>query len=113
MKPWDNFTTDQEWKEFLQKLVKVNDKALHRGILAIYQLQTHDEKQSKVTKEHNGIGFGSVDAKFMSDLAEILKKGGQLSDKQKAIARNKLAKYWRQLMLISKGELTVEILPNV
>lgn len=108
-KPWEQFTNQQQWKEYIAELLKTNDKALYRSILIIYELQTDEEKYKGETTEHNNIGFGGVDAEFMTSLAIQIKRGQRLSEKQKAIARNKMKKYWKQLMKVSKGEIVVDI----
>ena len=43
VKPWENFKTQLEWKQYLQDLVRTNDKALLRAIWVIYQRQTDEE----------------------------------------------------------------------
>jgi hypothetical protein len=45
----------------------------------------------------------------MSSLAEQIREGKRLTPKQMAIARNKMKKYWKQLMKVSKGEIVVDI----
>jgi hypothetical protein len=108
MKEWENFT-QKEWKEYINKLLKENDKALYRSILIIYELQTDTEKILKQTKHQNNIGFGGNDAKFFSELAQKLRKKIHLTETEKAISRNRMAKYWKQLMMVSKGDLKVNI----
>jgi hypothetical protein len=103
MKPWEQFTNESQWKEYLQNLVATNDKALYRSIYVIFQLQTESEKEMGITEESNKVGFSGVDAGFMTSLVEQINKGYALSPKQLAIARNKMKKYWKQLMRISKG----------
>lgn len=108
-KPWEQFTNQKQWKEYITQIIKTNDRALIRSILIIYELQTNDEKMSGSTTEHNGVGFGGVDAEFMTSLALQIKRGQPLSEKQRAIARNKMPKYWKQLMMVSKKEILVDI----
>lgn len=105
MKPWESFTNQQQWKEYLQNLVRTNKKALYRAIVLISDLQTDEEKAYGATIEHNGVGFGSVDAGLMTSLALRIKAGGELSERELAICRNKMPKYWRQLMVISKRNM--------
>jgi len=84
-------------KESIQALLLSNDKALARGIVAIYKRQTQAEQAVGATKEDNGVGFTGVDASILSSFATQVLKGWTLSIKQKVIARKKMPKYWKQL----------------
>ena len=108
MKPWEQFTNQAQWKEYLQNLVRTNKKALYRAIILIADKQTPEEKAYGATIDHNGVGFGAVDAKMMTALALRLKNGGELTERELAICRNKMPKYWRQLMNISKRRMQNE-----
>lgn len=93
--------------ELLEKLA-TDERWLHRGILAIYERQTTDEKQREETKHQNGIGFNGPDAKFMSKMAQqiLLWQAGKwkyrfpMSPRQQAAARNRIRKYAGQLLRI-------------
>jgi hypothetical protein len=106
IKKWDNFTI-KEWEEYIKCLVKENDKAMYRAIVLIDDLQTEVEKASGETIERNGVGFTGPDANFMSRVARKIKRGGKLTAGEYYAARNKIGKYWRQLMLISKKKIIV------
>lgn len=108
MKPWEQFTNQQQWKEYLQNLVRTNKKALYRSIILIADLQTPEEKVCGATIEKNNVGFGAVDAEMMTSLALRLKCGGELTERELAICRNKMPKYWRQLYRISKAKMEKE-----
>jgi hypothetical protein len=84
-------------KEQIQEMLKTKDKAVIRGILALYERQTRDEQTTKDTKHRNGVGFNSADASLLSSFAEQFKRRGFLSSKQIDWARKKLMKYARQL----------------
>lgn len=101
-RPWEKFTNQTQWKEYLQNLLKTNDKALYRAIVLISDYQTPEEKARGVTIDSNKKGFGTVDAKFLTSMALKIKGGVPLTEKEKAICRNKMPKYWHQLYLISK-----------
>ena len=91
-------TTKRIWTEVeIKELVQSNDTVLYRALLKLYECQTLDEQRSSQTKVVNGKGFNSVDAKFLSSVAEGLKRYGRLTDKQKAVTRKKLIKYTKQL----------------
>lgn len=100
--------TQAQWKEYLQNLVRTNKKALYRAIVVIAEYQTPEEKAWGMTIDHNGVGFGAVDAEMMTALALRLKNGGELTERELAICRNKMPKYWRQLYRISKAKMEKE-----
>lgn len=97
--------TQAQWKEYLQNLVRTNKKALYRAIVVIAEYQTPEEKAYGATIDKNNRGFGAVDAEMMTSLALRLEAGGELTPRELAICRNKMPKYWRQLMIISKENM--------
>ena len=105
MRVWETFTNQQQWKEYLQNLVKTNDKALYRSIVLISENQTPEEIRGHISIEDNNKGFGKVDAAFLTGMANKIQVGGELTPKELAICRNKMPKYWRQLYLISKEKM--------
>lgn len=101
---WESFTREEQWRDYLQKLVKTNDRALRRAVCLIYDYQTPEEKQERKSIEENSVGFSRIDAIELGAVAEKLKKGEEPSEGEMAKARNKMPKYWRQLMWISKEQ---------
>ena len=85
--------------------LQVSKKWVERAVVAIYNKQTEDEKVTEATKKSNGVGYNQVDAKFMSSLAEGIKKYGGLTPKQLVHARKKIIKYGGQLNRIANGEI--------
>jgi len=86
------------------------DAAVLRGILAIYERQTADEKSSETTKHHNGMGFNGRDAAFGTSLAKQIlawnadknsKFNRPLSSKQMESARKMLKRYAGQLAKVA------------
>lgn len=108
-RPWEQFTNQQQWKEYLQNLVRTNDKALYRAIILIADYQTPEETAMGATIDHNNVGFGAVDAEMLTGIALRLRNGGKLTQRELAICRNKMPKYWRQLMNISKRRMKDEL----
>lgn len=92
-------------KEDIKNLLIDNDKALLRGIIAIYNFQTEEEKEIETTNYNNGIGYNGFDAEIMSSFAKQIILKGFLSKKQKEIARKKILKYSGQLTKIANKEL--------
>lgn len=100
-RPWDNFTTQREWKDYIQYLIRTNDKALYRAILLIDSEQTNLEKALGVTFESNKRGFGAYDAPFLTNMALRIRGGAGLTPQMKAISRNMMVHYWKQLYYIA------------
>ena len=100
-RPWDNFTTQKEWKEYLQNLIRTNDRALYKAILLIDARQTDMEKAMGATIEHNKRGFGASHAPFLTSMALRIRGGVELTPQMKAISRNMMVHYWKQLYDLS------------
>lgn len=98
-------------KEFIREKLETNDVWLYRGILAIYDRQTQDEKRINDTVDRNGVGFNAFDADIMSSFAKVLMEKRDLgyplslSVKQKSIARRVMKKYAGQLARIANNEI--------
>lgn len=105
---WSELKTQKEWRENLQELLRTNDQAVLRAIWVIYARQTVEEQIYGVSTEENGRGFTKIDAQFFTELVVQMQAGRELSPRQMAIARNKIIKYWRQLMIVSKEKMERE-----
>lgn len=102
MKPvWEYFTSEKQWEGYLKDLLRENDNAVRKAIMLIYARQTESEKQNRESSEDNNVGFTKHDAREMSEIAEKLQRGEGLTAGEMAKSRNKMIKYWRQLMEIS------------
>ena len=102
---WMYFTTQEQWKQYLQDLVSKNDNACCQAIVAIDNWQTEPERMQGESTEDNGVGWTKYDAKDMGLLANKIRNGQQLTDGELAKSRNKMKKYWKQLMQISKARI--------
>lgn len=91
-------------KEQIAQKIATDDKWLIRGLLAIHNRQTEDEKHSETTKESNGVGFSAFDATILTDLVNQLKRTGYLSRRQIELVRKKMKKYAGQLARIANGQ---------
>ena len=87
-------------KEKIKTLLLTNEVALRRGILRIFERQTQDEQRSHNTHYHNGIGFSASDAKFLSDMAALVRNNRAMSEGQLIVSRRKMVKYANQLLNI-------------
>lgn len=108
MSEWEYFTNQKQWESYLKNLVKTNDKALLRSIILIYNNQTEEEKNKEKSIEDNYIGFSKIDAYEMGQIAKKIKSGQPLTKGELAKSRNKMQKYWKQLMIISKKNMEVK-----
>lgn len=88
-------------KDSIRELLLTNDKAVMRGVLAIYNLQTESEQCCDETQVVNGVGFNGVDAPFLSNIAKWILDRGYLTEKQMVITRKKMLKYCGQLVMIA------------
>lgn len=93
--------SDEDLKAYITGQLQVSNAWLRKAVLAIYERQTLDEKQTAATKHHNGVGFNGTDAAFLSSIAEQIKAGRRsLSEKQLNYTRSKMFKYAGQLARI-------------
>ena len=90
-------------EEEIKNLVQTNDKVLYGALKKLYAEQTADEQRAECTRERNGAGFNSIDAKFLSSVAQFLIRAGFLTEKQKAATRRKLVKYNKQLTRLANA----------
>lgn len=102
VKPWESFTNQRQWREYLTNLLKTNDRALLKAITIIYDFQTDEEKLKGAAIDENDKGFGKVDARDLGKMAEKIRENIPLTEGELARARNKMPKYWQQLMKVSK-----------
>ena len=99
-------TPSDVWtKERVCSLIDSRDVAVAKAICLIYSKQTASEQSSDSTNTENGVGFAKPDAEFLSSCARFYTSKGFLTAKQLAMCRNKVKKYWRQILddLKAKG----------
>jgi hypothetical protein len=78
-------------------LLDSNDRAVERAIVAIYERQTADEKQTEHTRHDNRVGFRQNHAKRMSYYARLIKSGRHLYPRQLELSRSWMKMYRKQL----------------
>jgi uncharacterized protein (UPF0179 family) len=88
-------------KTTIKEMLLSSNKAVLRGVVAIYERQTAQEQSCDATMLINGVGFSGVDAELLSSFARQIKQGRTLSDKQMEYARKKIMKYAGQLTKIA------------
>lgn len=96
-------------KENISELLQKSDKAVLRGLVVIYSLQTESEQECQETVFNNGVGFSGVDANFLSSLAQQFIKRGTLSEKQMVLLRKKMLRYAGQLAKVANGKIQVAV----
>jgi len=88
-----------EWtRDRIVSLIQTNDKAVERGIIAIYKRQTLDEQASSDTKHHNSVGFSSAHARLGTYYAKWCLSGKRLSGEHLEKCRKIVLRYVGQLM---------------
>lgn len=105
-----NWTT-----ESILNLIDTDDRAVIRGLKAIYHRQTQDEQNTDSTNHLNGMGFNGRDAAFGSSLAKQIIHWEQnpqsrryptpLSRSQLIAARKMMRKYAGQLAKVANAQL--------
>ena len=88
-------------KESIQHLIRTNDRAVERAILAIFARQTTDEQAQQVTRYTNHRGFRSNHASKGSYYAKWVSSGRRLSGKHLDNARKIALQYHRQLVEVA------------
>ena len=87
--------------EEIRKLIDESDTSVARAIVAVYNLQTEDEKVVKETSHSNGVGFSGADANFLSSLAQFYQEKGFLTQGQVRAGRKGIKKYAGQLVALA------------
>ena len=105
---WQYFTTQKQWEAYLKDLMRTNNKALLKAIVLIHDRQTEEEKAKGESTEDNFVGWTKWDAKEMGDIAKKIKREEPLTIGELAKSRNKMCKYWKQLMYISKQQQAIK-----
>ena len=85
--------------ESIRELLRTNDRAVGRALLALNARQTADEQQQEVTKSHNEQGFKPCHAKRGTGMAQFYARAGFLTARQVA--------YWRVVTPSGKSRIEV------
>lgn len=91
-----------KWKkEDIKHKLLTDNRWLIKGLLAIFNKQTEDEKASEVTKHDNGVGFGGADGNILTSMAKFYNTRGFLTNGQLTYLRKAMPKYAGQLAKIA------------
>lgn len=85
-------------KDSIIALLDRSDKAVERAVLAIYNRQTEDEKNSSTTTHRNGRGFSGAHAELGTYYAKWILSGRQLTGRHLCKARAMSKRYVAQLL---------------
>jgi len=98
-------------KEYIVNLLKVNDVAVGRALVALNQFQTATERNAETTINDNGVGFTPADARMGTSMSNFYTRTGYLSPKQLAYWRKpnrrgtpRICKYASQLLQIANSK---------
>jgi hypothetical protein len=83
-------------------LLASNNRAVERGLVALYHRQTLDEQTTSTTKHSNGVGFNAKDAEYATYLARWVISGRHLTGRHLEAGRRIATFYARQLAEMSQ-----------
>lgn len=92
-------------KEEIAEKIRNDEEWLLRGLVAIFNKQTEDEKQVEDTRHHNDVGFTGADGRLMTSMAKFYLRNRYLSDNQKFLVRKRMTKYAKQLAKIANRKI--------
>lgn len=85
----------------IDNLLRTNDKAVVRAIIALYRLQTKDEQARQDTLHKNHVGFSAAHARRGTYYAQLALAGKPLYPKTLERARRIALRHSRQLVEIA------------
>lgn len=88
-------------KDSIHALLDSRDQAVERALVAVYKRQTPMEKAQAATLRQNGEGFTASDARVLTVRAERLLNGFTLNSKEIEDTRQRIKKYWQQLIEVA------------
>lgn len=92
-------------REEIEGLLRINDRAVERAMVVIWERQTADEQAVGATRHHNGIGFCGWSARSGSYFAGWVREGRRLTGKHLERARRIALHHAGQLTRIANDEV--------
>lgn len=90
---------DKKWtRPEIENMVRTNDRAVERAMVALLDRQTRDEQQTGSVNHHNRMGFAACNSKSGTYFANWVNGGRQLTGKHLDKAR--------RIALYHAGQLT-------
>lgn len=100
--------------EQIKDLLLRSDRAVLRGVTAIYDRQMPDEKNHESTLYSNNVGFNAYDSRTLSRYARRIKNGQRMNDSDMSLLRSRIVKYSKQLTKIANDKVdSVQLRWNV
>ena len=90
-------------RDKIDNLLRTNDRAVYRAIVALYQRQTADEKARQDTIHRNHVGFSAAHARAATYFAQLVLSGRTLYPKALAKARKIALRHSKQLVVIANA----------
>ena len=87
----------------IEAMINGNDLAVERAMVAIWERQTADEKETQGTRHHNGRGFAAWSARSGTYFAEWVRSGRRLTGKHLVKARKIALHHAGQLTDFANG----------
>lgn len=97
---------------YIVSLLHLNNRAVERAMIVLYNNQTQDERSAGATKHHNGKGFNSYDAKTGTYYALWVLSGRKLTGFHLERARVMSLKYVGQLVQAAKEKAMLKVSTN-
>lgn len=95
--------------ELVREWLLVDNGMVERAVLALFDRQTSDERETEDTVYKNHKGFSAADARRLSKAAKWLIGGNHIDGWHLAEARKRVLKYARQLcIVISENQAQVQ-----
>jgi hypothetical protein len=91
-------------KATFSRRVKKDKGYRHWVLLQLHKRQTKDERNAKTTIWNNQVGFTTIDAPLLTNLAEQVRDGKKLSAKLEQLLVQRLPKYWGQFIQATLAE---------
>ena len=88
----------------IEDMLRTNDRAVERAMVAIWERQTRDEQATQAVHHHNGRGFAGWTARSGTYFAEWVRKGGRLTGKHLDKARRIALHHAGQLTDFANGK---------
>lgn len=92
----------QRWDaKSIKALLSTSHSARLRALRWLWSQQTKVEQKSRITTEHNSVGFTGIDAPTLSAIAAYSERHNwePLLPGMDTVLQNMLPKYWRQMLV--------------
>jgi hypothetical protein len=88
----------------IEEMLRTNDRAVERAMVAIWERQTADEQATQTVRHHNNRGFAGWTARSGTYFARWVRNGGRLTGKHLDKARRIALHHAGQLTDFANGK---------